>query len=213
MMSDLSITFHDLAIRLMTRLESSQERGRSGSGRVIYITSATPGEGKSFVAKGLAAHMASAGGNRIALVDANLENPWGPGTYRDLPGLSDWISSGDPVALIQGPSELQNLAVLPAGGKRMPGLAYRREAVAAVLSHLAAEYEFVFIDGGSLRGAGANSFAYQCDSVLLVVDGTSARREVVQNAIADLSLDARRFVGVVFNKNVHYIPRFLYERV
>lgn len=212
-MDVMTSIFRETALQLLTRLETRGPGGQCGSGRVVYITGAGAGEGKTFVARALAMACASAGGNRIALVDGNMERPWSRDGAADAPGLSDWLSSQEPVLPEAASPELDNLHILPAGRSCMPGLLFKREAVAQVLSNLAAQYDLIFVDGAGLSDSGANSVLYQADGILLVVDGSRSRREVVQSVISGLGIEPERFIGAILNKKIHYIPGFVYARV
>src|SRR5512138_2062005 len=55
--------------------ETIERRRRDAGLRVIAVTSAVPGEGKTVTSVNLAATLAQAGGARVLLVDADMHKP------------------------------------------------------------------------------------------------------------------------------------------
>lgn len=116
------------------------------AGRSVLITSANPGEGKTFVAANLSLAAASAG-DQVILVDLDLRKP-AVGRYLslpDAPGLSDVIAGDVPlegalisVMLPPGAAGQGRLSYLPPGRRvPNPGELVASEAVAAEIRRLA----------------------------------------------------------------------------
>ena len=119
--------------------------------RVVLVSSAVSGEGKTRVAAGLARAIAAAG-KRVALVEGDVHRPavrrefglavQGPGLMNAL------VEGGDVEALVQRVANIPYLTILPSG-PFTPNSAelLRLPAMTEVLSGLAADHDFVIIDG------------------------------------------------------------------
>ena len=126
--------------------------------RVVLVTSAVSGEGKTRVASGLARAIAAAG-KRVALVEGDVHRP---GVRKEFglenhgPGLMNaLVQGGDIGQLTRRVSNIPYLTVLPSG-PFTPNSAelLRLSAMTDVPSRLAAEHEFVIIDGASAAACG-----------------------------------------------------------
>lgn len=204
--------FRALSVRLLSRLGAFPgPAGPDGrDSRSLLITSSRRGEGKTFVARGLAQYLAELGGGPVLLVDGNFDNPeihrhYGIGPQ---PGISDGLESGQWDAMHCQATPVAGLWVLPAGNAPKIGALFRPAAVAAFLDYAARGFRLVIVDGGVIT-LGAENIARQMDGVVLVVDSSSTRREVVRGALADSGVGAEKLLGVVLNKRLRYLPRFL----
>lgn len=86
--------------------------------RVFLITSAIPGEGKTFTSSNFAATLAQQG-FRTLLIDADLRKPSVSKLFFNenlKPGLSEVLMGSTPVEQAVVPTKVENLSVLPAGG-------------------------------------------------------------------------------------------------
>lgn len=119
--------------------------------RVVMISSAMAGEGKTTLAANLATSLAAAG-RRTLLVDFDLRRPMLHQVYQLLigPGLGEILSSGD-VSLIDDvlqETTTENLWLIPAGAKRQRALAeLTDERVDDLFRELRERFEFIVVDG------------------------------------------------------------------
>ncbi len=119
--------------------------------RVVLITSAAPGEGKTRVAVGLARAVAITG-SRVVLVEADLHRPMVVRTLRleaGGRGLTNALVGGaDLSKLIRPVPGVPGLSVLSSGPLTLNVAELLRSAsMGIVLSELAAEYDYVILDG------------------------------------------------------------------
>ncbi|MFN8164562.1 MAG: P-loop NTPase, partial [Solirubrobacterales bacterium] len=118
--------------------------------KVILVTSAAPGEGKTTVAVNLARSLAL-GGQSVALVEADMRRP-SVGKLVDLgpvgPGLSTALAMDTPVVSdLVGDPDAPNLRVLPSGPPPPnPAELVRRRRMGEIVEYLSADNDVVVID-------------------------------------------------------------------
>ena len=167
--------------------------------RVLMITSAAPGEGKTFVTTNLAISLASLG-RRVLLIDADLRRPavdrvfglkGGPGLARCLAGEVTWED-----ALSR--NVLPGLDVLSSCTDSLsPSDLLSSPAIGVLLREATAEYDFVLVDAPALfiNVPDARILAQKADGVVLVVRSGVTPRELVRR----LTAQTPNLVGLVLN--------------
>lgn len=187
--------------------------------RVIVVTSAVPGEGKSLVAANLAVVWAEAGYS-THLVSGDLRrpslSPWF-GVRVDARGLTDMVVHVGPIkadaggngsgqalrladALVKSP--LPNLDVLPSGSvPPNPTELLGSRRMAAVLHELKASADIVIIDTPPmLPVTDAAILAAQADGVVFVTALGEVHRNAIVRSRTILEASGVRILGVVINK-------------
>ena len=92
-------------------LFSSTDQG----GRLVVITSSTPGEGKTTVSTNVAVALAQAG-HRVLLIDADMRKPWYQAFEAGLtPGLSNLLVGNATASEAIHESSTSGLWIMPAG--------------------------------------------------------------------------------------------------
>lgn len=155
------------ALRTTLLRESQRERRR-----VILVTSAGAGEGKTTLAASLAISLARAG-RKTLLIDGDLRSPAVNQLFEIplQPGFSEVVlAEVDAVDAIQ-PSTVDNLSVLPAGQwDREVLTSLARDGLEGVLEKLREEYDFILIDSHPILSATDSLLlAQRVDGVLLAV--------------------------------------------
>lgn len=179
------------------------------AGRVILVTSARPGEGKSFIAQGLAVALAGQQSGDVVWVDAafNTDPPLGDASRRGAAGLSEIMTLGSLQGLAPAGAGPDRLWRLGRGVLAQPSLLYRPETVRKGLFALRAGFALTVLDAPPLDACGALLGA--ADACLMVVDSRHTSRRVAQQALADAHMGPERLAGVVLNHRPRPIPRWL----
>jgi len=169
--------------------------------RTLLVTSAVPGEGKTFVTANLAQAIVRQPDRRALVIDADLRCPrvhavlGAPAT----PGLTDYLrGEADEVTVIQhGPEG--NLCMIPGGSEvTNPSELLSNGRLEKLLQRMAPLFDWIILDSPPcLPVADASILAGICDGVLLVVKAGSTPSVVAQNARQELQ--TRNVVGVVLN--------------
>ena len=183
-MNSLMDKFLRIALKILSRLEARQLDAKPSSGgldslpKVIYVTSAIAGEGKSFVSQAISKSLISSSVHRVLLIDGNMDAP-SPLSKGQGQGLSNYFSTPDG-DILQSIVKLDNYGFdfLPSGTMCKPGLLYLHDKVERLLQDLAGHYEIVVIDGASLLKSGANSLAHSADGVVLVIKGDKTSKDL-----------------------------------
>ena len=139
-------------------------------GRVVLVSSTRAGEGKSFVAQGLAAALAEQQDGDVIWVDAAFDRPPADDDIfrRGAAGLSEIMTLGSLQGLAPAGVEPDRLWRLGRGVLAQPALLQRPDDVAKGLTALRAGFALIVLDAPSLAGCGA--LLAQADACVLVVD-------------------------------------------
>ena len=184
-------------------------RAKPGA-KVIVVTSAVHGEGKSVTAINLALSLARQEKLKVVLVDADMRRgsvpKWlGLGACEE--GLSTVLSrSGEldgTLVQLQQPA----LTILPAGPHPdHPAELLESVAMKRALAILKAQFDFVVIDAPPiLPVADAGILAAQADGVLLVVQAGKTQRRTVLQAHEHVKMMKAKLLGCILT-HMEYLP-------
>ncbi len=172
--------------------------------RVIMITSAVPGEGKTFVASNLAISMAQNIDNHVLLIDCDLRLPsihsrFGLG---EPPGLSEYLSKDADLSSLLQKTEMEKLTILPGGAP--PSNPYEllsSKQMSAFIKEVKTRYSdrYIIIDTAPPQlTAEGNALSRLVDGIILVVNFERTGREAVLALVN--ALGKERILGVVPNR-------------
>ncbi len=183
--------------------------GATSQGRVILVTSTRAGEGKSFVAQGLAAALAEQQEGDVLWVDAAFDRPPADDdiSRRGAAGLSEIMTLGSLQGLAPAGAGPDRLWRLGRGVLAQPALLQRPDAVGKALDALRAGFALIVLDAPALDGCGA--LLAQADAGVLVVDSRRTSRREARQALSDSELGPARLAGLVLNHRPRPVPRWL----
>lgn len=183
--------------------------------RIIAVTSAVAGEGKTTAAVNLALVSAMSVGRRVLLVDCDLRRPK---VHRSL-GLRVDAGLGE---LLEGEATLDE-AIIGVQGSRLEVLPVRSlplnpsELLASsrmneLIDQLAQRYDRVILDVPAILGIpDAKTITDLCEGIVFVVKADSTAAEEVTSALE--VVDRSRVLGVVLNGEVRGADRYGYGYV
>jgi capsular exopolysaccharide synthesis family protein len=153
--------------------------------RILLITSAVSGEGKTSLAALLAASLARAW-RKTLLVDADLRKPQAHQLFQTElePGLSELLRGEAEAAEVIQQTELGRLWMIPAGQWDSHAIqALAQEGIGQVFDPLKEQFDFIVMDAGPvLPVADALLLSKHVDTLLLAVRSGFSRLPVVQAA-------------------------------
>lgn len=188
----------------LTLRTSIQFLGVERAPRVLQVTSAVPGEGKTSLTANLGVVFARAG-QRVLMIDcdlrrARLHECFGIGNRLGFTSLL--VESATPARVIQRVPTFDNLWLLPSGPLPMnPSELLGAQATSKVLAELAGRFDVIIIDSPPvLPITDALALSAWVDAVLLVVGAGSTSRRDVQRSAELLKAVEAPLVGTVLNR-------------
>jgi capsular exopolysaccharide synthesis family protein len=170
--------------------------------RTLLVTSATPTEGKTFVALNLAQAIARQHERSVLLIDADLRCS----RLHDAigapsaPGLADFLQgTADEFSTIQVDTK-DNFFFIPAGNPvSNPAELLSNTQLRGLLDRLGSVFDWIILDAPPvLPVSDAGILAGLCDGVLFVVRAGSTAFDLAQMAYQDFR--GKNLVGVVLNR-------------
>jgi exopolysaccharide/PEP-CTERM locus tyrosine autokinase len=171
--------------------------------RSVLVTSAVPGEGKSFVAANLAVSVARHVNWNVLLIDCDLRKPrihrqFG---FKNVSGLSDYLTKGTNLAQLLLKSGIDNLTILPSGKPPdNPSELLSSQRMAALLEEAAARYQdrLIILDSPPPKlTAESGALARYVDGILVVAKYGSTPKDSVTELINKLG--RKKIIGAVVN--------------
>ena len=190
---------------LMAAWSQNDLIGDRRSGRLIMITSARPGEGKTFTSINLALAFASERDVKALLVDIDTQHPGLPKIF-GIPGdkgIVDVLAGSRELSEVLIQTNLPNLMLLPAGrgGPHVPELLSSRE-MGALLVELTQRLpdRFVIIDTPPcMASSDAAALAPLVGQIVFVVEAHSTQQVEIEAALSMLSACPQ--ISLLLNKS------------
>jgi succinoglycan biosynthesis transport protein ExoP len=170
--------------------------------KVILITSAAEGEGKTTISMHLAASLVR-NQSSVMLVEADMRRP--TMSHRlAIPhdrGLSNLLSGDEEKTEVRPFADLPDLTIIPAGPTPpFPAELLGSQRMKDLIAKWSQQYDFVIIDSPSLLAVtDAAVLSKSADITLLVVRHAQSTRKSVERAWQRLRSDPESKVGVVLN--------------
>ena len=172
--------------------------------KVITLTSAQSGEGKSTTATNLAISFAKAG-FRTLLIDADTRNSVMSGTFKSkerYDGLTSYLSGNAELSDVICDTTVDNLMVIPAGQvPPNPTSLIQNDNFKSMIETVRGLYDYVIIDTPPLGLViDAAILAHYSDASLLVTKAGEDRRRTITKLKEQLEQSGAVFLGVILNK-------------
>jgi capsular exopolysaccharide synthesis family protein len=171
--------------------------------KVVVITAARPGEGKTTTAVALS-RSAAMNGEKVLLVDCDIRQPSVGRVFRAeaAAGVTDLLLGQAAYEQIVRRDHLTGLDYIPAGAAEIHSLGlFMSEAMAGLLERVRREYDLVVLDAPpALAMADARVVARLADATLLCVKWRDTPRSVVRNSLALLEDAKARIVGAALTQ-------------
>jgi exopolysaccharide/PEP-CTERM locus tyrosine autokinase len=176
------------------------------SSNLIMVTSARPGEGKTFTSVNLAMSIAKERGKTVLLVDADVAKPNVSRTLglpSKLPGLVDYLSD-DSLTLADTmlKTNVPNLRVLTSGRTHIHSTELlASEAMRLLVEELSQRYSdrvVIFDSPPMLATTEAAVLAGLVGQIVVVVEAEKTTKQEINEAVG--MLDQSKMIGLVLNK-------------
>jgi capsular exopolysaccharide synthesis family protein len=171
--------------------------------RVVVITAARPGEGKTTTSVALA-RSAAMNGERVLLIDCDVRQPSLGRIFRaeGAAGVTDLLLGQAVLERIIRRDHLSSLDYIPAGAAEIHSLGlFMSEAMAGLLDRVRRDYDLIVLDAPpALAMADARVVARLADATLLCVKWRDTPRSVVRNSLGLLEEAHARVVGAALTQ-------------
>ena len=174
-------------------------------GNLVMVTSALPGDGKTFTSLNLALSIARERDSSVLLIDADIAKGHVSEllNIRDRPGLTDLLENphADPADFVL-PTDIDGLRIMAAGrrGDRVPEL-LASQRMRSIISELGArnrERVIIFDSSPLLATNESQVLAKLVGQVLVVVRANGTPRPAVEEAVS--LLDRSKAISLVLNQ-------------
>ena len=170
--------------------------------RVLLVTSAIPGDGKSMTTANLAITMALSG-SRVLLVDADLRKGVLHRRFEleATPGLNEVLKRETTWNQAVRPTSTPNLSLLAHGNTaHNPGEMFLSTATLDLIKELAAQFDYVIFDSAPVMAADdVASLSPHIEGVILVIRAKQTPGRVARAALDLLYQREVNVLGLVFN--------------
>lgn len=172
--------------------------------RVIMLASAIQGEGKTTILSNLAVTLAQAN-HKTLIIDGDLRmhglTDLFLGKQVDAYGLSDILTSQQPLESVIHPTGVPRLDLLPVGSSAPnPAELVGSESMKRLLLGLKERYDFILVDTPPIMAvADALLISRAVDSVILVARSGFTPRQIAREARERLTRVRARIIGTVLN--------------
>lgn len=180
--------------------------------KVITLTSAQPGEGKSTMSVNLAISFAKAG-FRTLLIDADTRNSVMSGTFKSnerYQGLTSFLSGNAELSDVICDTSIDNLMIIPAGQvPPNPTSLIQNDNFKSMIETVRGLYDYVIIDTPPLGLViDAAILAHHSDASLLVVKAGADKRRTITKLKEQLEQSGSVFLGVILNKYDIHLDKY-----
>ncbi len=197
---------HSLAANTLRNVRVSFDFGTRGdTGRILGITSAVEGEGKTTVSSNFG-HLLARSKKRVILLDLDVQNPALSRSYgkKATTSLVDVLNGAVPLesAIYVDPRSEVHFLGLAAGttGREAEDLV-TSDRMAAFLEGLRSKYDYVVLDLAPLGAVvDMRVLVHFADAVLFVAEWGSTPRSVITRVVGPARESGVKFVGGVLTK-------------
>jgi exopolysaccharide/PEP-CTERM locus tyrosine autokinase len=191
---------------LLNNAFGRQDRPALPNARRVMVTSAFPGEGKSYCSTNLAMSIAAERDHKVILIDADVARPSLPRILGipSGPGLLDWLVTDTPpdLAEIVLPTNVDGLSIVRAGQRHEHATELLASAaMGRLLDALTTRYPdaILIVDTPPLLvTTEARVVASHMGQIVMVVEAGKTSRESVAEALS--TIESCEVVGLVLNK-------------
>jgi len=190
---------------LMTQLAQGGSSVSQRSGRLIMVTSARPGEGKTFISINLALAFASERDVKALLVDVDTQHS-SIGTVLGIPGdqgIVEVLAGSCELSDVLIQTSIPNLMILPAGrgGPHVPEL-FSSNQMSAVLAEMTRRFPdryIIFDTPPCMASSDAAALAPLVGQIVFIVEAHHTQQIEIETSLSMLSACSR--ISLLLNKS------------
>lgn len=180
----------------------------------IFISSSARGEGVSTIGWALAYYLAMREAEECLYVDGDISWP-SIRTSADMPeqGLSEYLNAEADFKMLPFNTELKSLAAIHGGRGTGKYVNLIEERAAEFAAEATRYYRATIFNARPGFDKYNEIWARNSDIVLLLASYRSTKREILQQTLRGFKHAGIPVTGLIFNKQEHPIPDFIYRRL
>ncbi len=180
--------------------------------KVIAVTSAVKGEGKTTTTSNLAVVSVRDFGKHVLLIDGDFKNPSVSKSFGipKTPGLANVIAGECSLSSIMRAGPVEGLTILTMGGRSVIGEArtsrkgedhiWTKDGIRSVLSQVRESYDYILIDAPPILPLFDMSvISDSVDGILIVIKSAEISEALLSQALK--SLGSNKIIGSVLNRS------------
>ena len=180
----------------------------------LIITDAEGRKDSAAVIANLCHYLTAKTGLKVLMIDFNFRTPFLSEFFNlsKSPGISDVIEGR--LSFEESIRSLDNnLSIIPAGDTNHNEAALLNSStISDVISEAKKKFEMVFINSADIKNfTDAETLSSFVDSVILVINEGKVRRQVVKNAISQLTQEDSKIIGAILNNRTYALPGIIYK--
>ena len=180
--------------------------------KVILVTSASPGDGKSLTAANLALAMSQEMGQKVMLIDCDFRKPSAHKLFglKCEKGLANYLMNDSASQQDLAIRQISNLHFLPVGSlPEKPAELLNSGKMQEYLSQIRHDYQWIILDSPPLElVADAETLSSLADGVLMVVRARQDSRSHVEKCPGKIEIREGPWHGFQWSR--HYRPHLLF---
>ncbi len=200
----------DLKTKLMTHYAAEAIK-------TILVTGSAHGSGATTTAISLATALAKDSRRKVLLVDANLRTPGLHDVFKIefTDGVYDLLNKENGHSLKFRKVGPGALFLLPSGVNRaMENGYFESPRFDKFMQSTRKSFDYVILDSAPIGSfPDSQAICARVDGVILVIESGKTRRQVALRAKKELEDAGGRVLGVILNRQKHYIPGWIYKRL
>ena len=217
---DHSVVINERAREPVAQLCANLYLHADGQGpKILAITSADSGEGRSSLALAMGLQVAETLGGSTLILEANFRKPGMAklaGLSRDAEGLADVLYKGKEISDVVFPLGVNQPDIITAGqleiGPFSPLMS--RAKMEKVLQDLSLKYDHIIMETPPINQYPETLLlSALADGVILAIRAGVTSRETVSLATKRLDAAGGNFCGLVLNQKQYPLPNWLYKRL
>jgi protein-tyrosine kinase len=180
--------------------------------RVILVTSASEGEGKSFISSNLAVIIAQGIEEHVLLIDSDIRRPVMHKYFGldKVGGLSEYLTRQDDISKLMYKTVIPKLSIIPGGKPPLnPAELVTSKKMKALLEEVKERYDdrYTIIDSPPMSiAAETSAIAKYVDGIIMVVRAGVTPRKEVSDAIEQLGRE--KILGIVLNDSEQSLKKY-----
>ena len=180
----------------------------------IFLGASSTGEGVSTIGWALSYYIATRENEECLFVDGDIRYP-SIRANQEMPahGLHEYLQGETEFRELPFPTELEYLAAIHGGHHREQFVKLAEEKVEQFVAESTRYYRAVVFNARPGFDKFNEQWAKHSDLVMLLASYRSTKREILQQTLRGFTRAGVEVSGLIFNKQEHPIPDFLYRRL